>query len=1582
MSIEHETSSVPVEQTRPAVSWRERWRRVWSSAYLVPLCLILILVMAAYFRFLGLNWDSQTHLHPDERFIWMVELSLELPRSIGEYFNTAVSPLNPYNKGSSFIYGTFPLFLTKWLGQMTKLGDAEHIHLLGRALAASFDLVTVLLMFIIGRRLYDKRVGLLAALLAACTVILIQQAHFFTMDSFAATFVALTIYMAIRVAQRGQWRDFLWMGVAYGLAVACRINVAIVALPMGLACLVRIYNLHAAGESPAPPPATARSTQASGWQADIGGVTVALSVETPSAAEPEPVPAADPMPPDTATAESAPVALPYWLRVSWAVALRMAVCLLTAGLVFRIAQPYTFKGPGFFDIQLAEKWLADMRSWSPILQGKGDSYPSHQWASRPAVLFTLDNMVRWLLGWPLGLAAIAGWVLAWWELLCKRKLEHLLVLAWVTFAFFYHSTQFIKNSRYLVPAFPFMGLLGAYLLVWVWDRSKHVRLRWARPVAAALIVIVTVGTFLWAFAYTRIYTRPLSRVTASLWVYDNIPAGSAITYESWDDAIPWGGVGGRNGFADGTYIAVETHPYAEDTPEKLGWFLDWLNRADYVILSSNREWASIPRIPMRYPMTTRYYKYLFNGELGFDLIKTITSRPNLGPIEFVDDDAEETYTVYDHPKVLIFQKTPAYSEENARRLLSEGIDFENIARLLPIQVDGWKNGLQMTEDEAAIQRAGGTWSKLFNRQSLVNAVPVLVWLLLVEALGLVTLPLAYTVFSGLRDRGYILAKTLGILLLTWVTWMAVNLGLTGYSRTAIASTLLVLTACSALLLWRKREEMLPFWRQHKQLIAINEVLFLVFFGLFLLIRYGNPDLWHPVMGGEKPMDFAYLNAVIRSSTFPPYDPWYAGGYLNYYYFGQVIVATLIKLTGIVPWVGYNLAIPLLAALTAMGAFCVVYNLTARDKAQAVEDAAQYWRLRLGSWSLRIHRAVLWGLLAAMMVAVLGNLAEIAVLGRALMDIGRVEARSSSPALQNLARILSGLIQWVTGKAKPYIAREWPYWNPSRVMPNGEINEFPFFTFLYADLHAHLIALPFGLLALGMAVGIVRGAGGSRRSSGTLPQVQTSEYQSLAAWLRHAWAKLSTRVEWSEAAWLGAVALTVGALRCINSWDYPTYLLVVGVALVLREYELRGHTVDLQGIWAVAWRSAAIFVLSTLFFQPFLSRFATAYVAFERWKGPRTGLGSYLGIHGLFLFVMVTWMLVELFGRESRSGPARMLRLVFRHWDRIPRLLSLYARLVRRGREFDGLMWAAVGSIGLVLAWLVKSKEWFYVFLALLILGTLLLVLRRRMQPERRLVWLLFGFGLALSLGVELIVLKGDIGRMNTVFKFYLQLWVFWAVGTAFALSQIAEHSRAWTQRSRNVWWGVFGLLIFLAALYPVLAGKAKIQDRYDVRAGPSLDGMAYMQYSVYNDNGQPIELKWDRDAVLWLLENVQGTPVIAEGNTEERGLYRWGSRVSIYTGMPTILGWSWHQRQQRSAMPGQWIDRRLRDISTLYRSVDPSEAQEILKRYDVRYIYLGELERIYYPGPGLDKFEVMRAQGVLKLAYHNEKVMIYEVVNP
>jgi len=100
----------------------------------------------------------------------------------------------------------------------------------------------------------------------------------------------------------------------------------------------------------------------------------------------------------------------------------------------------------------------------------------------------------------------------------------------------------------------------------------------------------------------------------------------------------------------------------------------------------------------------------------------------------------------------------------------------------------------------------------------------------------------------------------------------------------------------------------------------DEALFLAFFLLDLLIRLGNPDIWHDPNGGERPMEFAYFNAILKSTTFPPYDPWFAGGYINYYYYGYVIVGTPVKLLGIVPSVAYNLILPTLFACLAVGDF--------------------------------------------------------------------------------------------------------------------------------------------------------------------------------------------------------------------------------------------------------------------------------------------------------------------------------------------------------------------------------------------------------------------------------------------------------------------------------------------------------------------------------------------------------------------------------------------------------------------------------------------------------------------------------------
>ena len=192
-------------------------------------------------------------------------------------------------------------------------------------------------------------------------------------------------------------------------------------------------------------------------------------------------------------------------------------------------------------------------------------------------------------------------------------------------------------------------------------------------------------------------------------------------------------------------------------------------------------------------------------------------------------------------------------------------------------------------------------------------------------------------------------------------WFAASLHLVTFSRGAIAAIVLALIAIGLLAARRQRAELRAFWRDQRRAILVAEALFAVAFAWFLFVRFGNPDLWHPAMGGEKPMDFAYLNAVIKSQYFPPYDPWFAGGQITYYYFGFVLVATLVKLVGIVPAMAYNFAIPTLFALTALGAFSAAYNLVSAINA------------RPRGWTLR--NPIVIGLIAAVFVTAMGNLGE-------------------------------------------------------------------------------------------------------------------------------------------------------------------------------------------------------------------------------------------------------------------------------------------------------------------------------------------------------------------------------------------------------------------------------------------------------------------------------------------------------------------------------------------------------------------------------------------------------------------------------
>ncbi|MHB9031584.1 MAG: DUF2298 domain-containing protein [Anaerolineae bacterium] len=1511
-------------QAVPAVATEFTWHKLfawlkaaWTQVGLINentrlqwALLAVILLFGSVLRFSGINWDSGTHLHPDERFLTMVENSLSWPTSLGQYWDTAQNPLNPYNSDNgSYVYGLFPLVMAKAAGQLTGYTGYGGVYLAGRALAALMDLGCILLVFLIGRRLYDARVGLLGAFLLSVSVLSIQNSHFFTVDSFTTFFITLALYMAVRVAQGGGWGSIIGLGFAYGMAVSCKINSLAFLLVITLAFSLRLMNWRQ------PENADASNDE----QAQHGKPRWRLVIRLENSAG---------APALQQNARLQPVARAL---------LGMLVVIVVAFFTFRVAQPQAFNGPGFLGLSINTRWVGDMAMISKLVSGQIDYPPSHQWTNRPPVWYTLKNLILWGQGTPLGLATWFGWGLMAWLLVRRRRWEHLLPWVWMTFLFFYSSVQFVKTVRYLLPIYPTMALIAAFGLFWIVD-SLHRRQqerqfinwqRWLPRGAVVLAVVVTVGTTLWALAFSSIYTRPVTRITASRWMYANMPPGSALTWEEWDDPLPLS----VDGKSAGVYFnQIKTTPYGEDTPEKREELYTWLDQAQYIVLSSNRLYESIPRLPLRYPMTTRYYQALFSGELGFDLVQTFTSRPSLFGLQIVDDHADETFTVYDHPKVLIFQKNASFSLENLHNLFG-GIDLEHVVRMMPKDVGRAPDALMLQPETWANQQASGTWSILYAANNLLARAPTPVWLVLIYLLGFAAFPVLFIALPNWRDRGYTLSKPLGVLILGFASWLLPSLHITAFSSALIALLLAALMISALVITLRRLDEIRAFLRARWRQILISELVFLVLFTGFWLIRYANPDLWHPAMGGEKPMELAYLNAIIKSDFFPPYDPWFAGGYINYYYLGWVLVGTLVKLTGIVPAVAFNLALPTWFAFTGIAAFGILYNLAGKDEPHR--------------W---FGRPMCYGLTAVFLVLIAGNLAEIKLLVQGWEALGSQVSVSAIPWLQKLAQLAVGFYANIIKQQPMPFRPEWWYWNASRVMANGEINEFPFFTFLYGDLHAHLLALPYTLMALGLALNLYAGkfAGSAR----TL-------WQRIKAW------------PWLN---LALLALVLGYLWCANTWDYPTYTLLAVALLGLSLWVTRRK---LDWAFAFDWLgpAAVLLVLSYLLFYPFHAHYGAAYTSLELWTLDRTSLGALLLIQGLPLFILYTYVGKSVLGREARGALARALRILLPHrrWARARRRYSAYVR----APEFSyQLGWAGIGLLGMILFFSLLFGAWvLFVILPLAVMSAVL-ALREESRTRQRIISLLSLGGALLVIAVEYVVLRGDIGRMNTVFKFYLQTWILWGSASALALSELLPDLAGWPRR-RSTWWqAALVLLVVGAASYPILAIPAKLRDRWQYPAAKGLNGAAYMNSASLEDQNSPIDLAYDARGIAWMQQNVSGTPVIAEASVPP---YRWGSRYSINTGLPTVIGWDWHQKQQRAAYSSAVVDWRLEDLSILYNGTDIQAAWNVIERYNIHYIIVGQLEAAYYSAGGLAKFEAMLGNG-LEVAYRDGPLTIYHVV--
>ena len=1105
----------------------------------------------------------------------------------------------------------------------------------------------------------------------------------------------------------------------------------------------------------------------------------------------------------------------------------------------------------------------------------------------------------------------------------------------------------VKFTRYLIPVTPILLLFASRMFfdLWTWACGVAIPGRLViRAAAFAVIVLSVAAAAFYGLAYVNMYRDTHTAVRASEWMSENAPADSLILKEHWEEGLPR---------LHGHRIE-ELQIYEPDTPAKLRRMSDRLARADYIVLYSNRLYGTVSRLPDRYPVSRAYYQTLFAGDLGYDLAASFASYPNLLGVGFVDDTfgrpdleppaplanprphpisldlgyADESFSVYDHPKTLIFQNSGRLDADTIQQRILDRSDGYPSAELRPAvhsPAPEPSRRLLLTPEQSENRQAGGAWAEIVQTGGIAQSAPALVWIVVVQALALASAPLCFVAFRPFADRGWTMSKAVGLLLVGLGAWLLASFETMPFARATILAVAVAFAALNLALLIANRAAFADFLKRRWKTVAVVELIFLAAFLAFVAIRMANPDLWHPYRGGEKPMDMAYLNAVLRSAHMPPYDPWFSGGYLNYYYWGQFLVSTLIHLTGIAPEIAVNLAIPTFFAMTVALSYGVAYNLAAVSNVRALPPA-------------------LAGVAGAAFVTVIGNLD------------GAVQLAQSA---------------WrVAVKGIP--AAPFDFWRSSRMMPPDppgfEITEFPFFTFLFADPHAHLWALPFTVLCVGLSASALLGLARTARDP-----LQNSG-RSSGLWGVWGVGHLLT---------LALLGVAVGALRALNTWDYPTYLLFAFACVGIGEYLAQG---GLSGgvIFRAAAKSALVLAVGYVAFLPYHSAGEVFFLGVESTTN-RTTLWQLIGIFGLFLFVIGSYCVWTL--RRPLSG----IRSAYRQLSgSITDVLSgvaaprLAPGLYRpAGPVLIVMLVAAAFLIGVILTALFSGSDWGAVTLAAILLGLIVVIgVRALASPDSQtpafaLIALAAATAFCIVIGIDFVRVEGDIDRLNSVFKFYLQAWALLAIASAYIVWRMASaivRDRAMPGKLRWLWTGCLVALILCAFVFTALGSRARLGDRFDNNAIPlTLDGLAYAESATYRDEKGEIDLSADLEGIQWLRENAIGSPVILEGLTPS---YRWGGRVSVHTGLPSVIGWDWHQQQQRWGYKSMVADR-IRDVNAIYNTTDVNEALDLLRRYDVAYIYLGQVERLYYDAAGLEKFEGELGTR-LRPVFETDAVTIYE----
>lgn len=834
-------------------------------------------------------------------------------------------------------------------------------------------------------------------------------------------------------------------------------------------------------------------------------------------------------------------------------------------------------------------------------------------------------------------------------------------------------------------------------------------------------------------------------------------------------------------------------------------------------------------------------------------------------------------------------------------------------------------------------------------------IDALLWYLLITLAGFLAFPLTFRFLGGLSDRGYALARSLGLLIWGYFFWFLASLGWLHNNTGGILVGLSILILLSLMTLRNDGWKSLLAWvREHFGLLFGIEILFLIAFVFIAVVRAANPE----ILGTEKPMELAFINAILNSETFPPHDPWLSGFAISYYYFGYVLVAMFAKITGTAGSVAFNLGVTLIFALSALGAFSVVYNL-----------------LEKFFTSRRVGLGFLQGLLGPFYVLLVSNLGGLLEL---------IHARGWFWLRDDSGNLASTFWTWLDLRdlnlppTEPFAGvptRYYWWWRASRVVQdtnlNGDkleiIDEFPFFSYLLGDLHPHVLAMPFAFLAISLAMNVFFSRSQARIALGSF--------------------RLNL-----DLADLGLATIVLGGLAFLNTWDFPIYVGLFTAAYTLREAQNHG--------WE--WRRFGEFLLlgfllgiiGVILYLPFYAGFSSQaggfipnliyvtrgahfWIMFFTLLTPIISLSIYLwriwphkpdlkfGLTGAIVlyFVLFGLVLLASFGISLLGGVGNAIITSLGASSQSDLWVAVFQRRITQPGAWITMLFLLAAAIAYLKSTAGQKFERI-----------------KDSDPEsirpgsdwsaHAFWWLLVFFGAILVFAPEFFYLRDQFGyRINTIFKFYYQAWILWglaaAIATAFLFDRVAG-AVGWIVKTGMT------LVILAGLVYPYFGLLTKTNHFRPVD-GWTLDGVAFYARQ------SPEEM----EAIWWLATAPHGIVAEAVG-----GQYSNYARVATMSGKPNVLGWPGHEAQWRGGYDE--MGTRENDIQQLYCTREWTQAEEVLKKYHIRYVFVGQMEYARYQPPEnpppdhvcLRGLQEAKFASFLKVGFENNLVRVYIVSAP